>query len=287
MSEENKLPPAAPEADPNAGPSVEKLAREQEIARHNDEVRARMRAQTRRSFLTAGGAAVAGFAGWRWLMSRRLEDGIPWPLRRMQEINEGLWRDYSSSEHLAPDFTNQAKLEDRVNSDIGLEEELDANLWNLQVSGLDDRDEPLVLTLDDIHKLPRTQMTTEFKCVEGWSAVMQWAGVRFSDFMNVYHPAQSPGSGYPGDLPAYASLVTPDQSYYVGMEMQALLHPQTLLAYEVNGQPLTPKHGAPLRLVTPVKYGLKQIKRIGSIRYQISRPADYWAERGYDWYVGL
>jgi DMSO/TMAO reductase YedYZ molybdopterin-dependent catalytic subunit len=280
MSDETKIPPS-PEPDP------EKIAREQEIARHNDEVRARMRAQTRRSFVVAGGAVVAGFAAWRWLMSRRTEDLVPWPMRRMMAINEGFWRDYYSTGHMAPDFAGKVPLEDRVNSDIGLEEDLDGDLWRLQVSGLEGHDEPLTLTLDDIRKLPRTSMTTEFKCVEGWSAVMQWAGVRFSDFMAAYPPAKPDNVPNAGPLPAYASLETPDHSYYVGMEMESLLHPQTLLAYEMNGAPLTPAHGAPLRLVTPLKYGLKQIKRIGSISYHVSRPADYWAERGYDWYIGL
>ena len=280
MSEEIRIPPP-PEPDP------EKIARQREIARHNDEVRAKMRAQTRRSFLGAGGAAAAAFAGWRWLMSRRMENGAPWPLRRMQAINEGLWRDYFSPGRLAPDFAGKVPLENRVNSDIGLQDDLDAGAWKLQVSGLADQDEPLALTLDDIRKLPRTSMTTEFKCVEGWSAVMQWAGVRFSDFMAAYPPAKPDNLPDAGNLPPYASLETPDHSYYVGMEMESLLHPQTLLAYEMNGAPLTAPHGTPLRLVTPLKYGIKQIKRIGSISYHISRPADYWAERGYDWYVGL
>jgi DMSO/TMAO reductase YedYZ molybdopterin-dependent catalytic subunit len=55
----------------------------------------------------------------------------------------------------------------------------------------------------------------------------------------------------------------------------------------MNGKPLESLHGAPLRLVIPVKYGIKNIKRIGSIEYTDTRPADYWAERGYDWYAGL
>ncbi len=68
--------------------------------------------------------------------------------------------------------------------------------------------------------------------------------------------------------------------------MASALHPQTLLAYEMAGSALTLEHGAPLRLVTPVKYGIKSIKRIGTIRFTNDRPADYWAERGYDWYAG-
>ena len=85
----------------------------------------------------------------------------------------------------------------------------------------------------------------------------------------------------------YAGLSTPDGSYFVGLDAASALHPQTLLAYEMNGQPLAPEHGAPLRLVVPVKYGIKSIKRIGTIRFTDARPRDYWAEHGYDWYAGL
>jgi DMSO/TMAO reductase YedYZ molybdopterin-dependent catalytic subunit len=82
------------------------------------------------------------------------------------------------------------------------------------------------------------------------------------------------------------SLETPGRGYYVGLDIESALHPQTLLAYEMNGAPLQPMHGAPLRLAIPVKYGIKNIKRIGTIRYTNVRPADFWAERGYDWYAG-
>ena len=65
------------------------------------------------------------------------------------------------------------------------------------------------------------------------------------------------------------------------------LHPQTLLCYEMNGSPLTEAHGAPLRLVSTVKYGYKCIKRISVVELTEQRPSDYWAKRGYDWYGGL
>jgi DMSO/TMAO reductase YedYZ molybdopterin-dependent catalytic subunit len=82
-------------------------------------------------------------------------------------------------------------------------------------------------------------------------------------------------------------MMTPDGEFYVGLDMDSLMQPQSLLCYEMNGQPLTPAHGAPLRLVIPVKYGYKNIKRIGTIRFTATRPADYWAEQGYDWYAGM
>jgi DMSO/TMAO reductase YedYZ molybdopterin-dependent catalytic subunit len=69
--------------------------------------------------------------------------------------------------------------------------------------------------------------------------------------------------------------------------MASALHPQTLLCYEMGGRPLTPEHGAPLRLVIPVKYGIKNLKQIGTIQFTDVRPADYWAQQGYDWYAGL
>jgi DMSO/TMAO reductase YedYZ molybdopterin-dependent catalytic subunit len=81
-------------------------------------------------------------------------------------------------------------------------------------------------------------------------------------------------------------LDTPGGGYYVGLDMPSALHPQTLLCYEMNGEPLTLEHGAPLRLVITLKYGIKNIKRIGRIRFMDQRPPDYWAERGYDWYSG-
>ena len=84
----------------------------------------------------------------------------------------------------------------------------------------------------------------------------------------------------------YVKMSTPDGAYYVGLDVASALHPQTLLCYEMNGDPLSPAHGRPLRLAIPVKYGIKNIKRIGTIAFTDARPTDYWAERGYDWYAG-
>ncbi len=158
--------------------------------------------------------------------------------------------------------------------------------------GFEEYKEPgLLLTLDDIRALPRVEMTTELKCIEGWSVIVNWAGARFADFAANYRaPARGGGApevrGRPQDLVRYVGMETPDGGYYVGMDMPSALHPQTLLSYEMNGRPLTPEHGAPLRLVTPVKYGIKHIKRIGRITFTDERPGDFWAERGYDWYSG-
>jgi DMSO/TMAO reductase YedYZ molybdopterin-dependent catalytic subunit len=212
-------------------------------------------------------------------------------MRMALQTNEQLARDYFRTRRLAPTFDRDRLSADRVNGDAGLGDDLDMASWQLHVHGLASQDEPMMLGLDTIKKLPRVEMVTELKCIEGWSVVVQWAGARFSDFMKAYPPQTMSGDtlsfDHPENLPPYVCMETPDGGYYVGLDMESALHPQTLLCYERNGEPLPPEHGAPLRLVIPVKYGVKHIKRIGTIRYTRLRPADYWAERGYDWYIGL
>ena len=121
---------------------------------------------------------------------------------------------------------------------------------------------------------------------------MHFGGVRLVDFVTQLGLATRSGrapdpEGNPRDLFRYVYLATPNEEYYVGLDMASALHPQTLLCDTMNGQPLTREHGAPLRLYLAVKYGYKSLKRIGVIRFQDEPPPDYWADRGYDWYAGL
>jgi DMSO/TMAO reductase YedYZ molybdopterin-dependent catalytic subunit len=243
------------------------LTPEQELAR-----------RTRRSFAGLGLGAVAAYAGWRWVNNAPLEDEIPGPLRRVLGFNERVVRTalYSDRNQVRT-YPASAIGQLKVNGDIGMEEPLDAAAWCLQVAPMGTSERQL--GLDDVRALPRHEQTILFKCVEGWSTVTQFAGARLSDFTAKF----APGS----ERAAFVAMWTPSKDYYVGVDMASALHPQTLLAYEMNGEPLTDKHGAPLRLVIPVKYGIKNIKRIARIAYTNQRPADYWAEQGYDYYAGL
>ena len=246
-----------------------------------------MSQRSRRNFLIGGVTALAGVFGWRW-MSDETKNAL---LRKTFEFNERVSQIFYRPARLSPEFPRDRVSQRRVNGMAGMEGEFDSTNWSLSVGGLAGRTEDLVLSLADIKALPRTEMTTQLKCVEGWSIIVNWAGVRFSDLAAAYLPKTLDGSSpdvfkHPEKLVPYVSMTTPDNGYYVGWDMPSILHPQTLLAYEMNGEPLLPEHGAPLRLASPTKYGIKQIKRIGRIEFTAERPKDYWAEQGYDWYSG-
>jgi len=141
----------------------------------------------------------------------------------------------------------------------------------------------IVLSLDDLRALPFTQQVTQFKCIEGWSQITSFGGARFADFLKAYPPQLNPD----GSLPRYVTMETANGVFSSGLDFATLLHPQTLLCYQINGRPLSPGHGAPLRLATPLKYGYKQIKQLAKITYTNHRAVDFWETRGYDWFAGL
>jgi len=237
--------------------------------------------RSRRDFLIGGVAAVAAIGGYEWLKKAPQEDGAPWPERRVLEFNRKLSEGYLSHDHLMPTYPRDRVAHLKANGDIGMDPSFNLRDWSLQVDTTPATHAPMLnLSLADIKALPKQEMITQFCCIEGWSTVVYWGGARFSDFTKKFFP---PGA----QLPKYVYMATPDEDYYVGLDMKSALHPQTLLAYERNGQPLEPEHGAPLRLAIPVKYGIKNIKRLALIRYTNEKPGDYWAEEGYDWFAGL
>ncbi|MEO7143900.1 MAG: molybdopterin-dependent oxidoreductase [Bryobacteraceae bacterium] len=236
-------------------------------------------ARTRRAFLTLGVAAAAGYGGWEWLRTRPEEDGSARPFRRMLQFNERIAGKYYDESHLAPTFPAARVQKMRTNGDIGLGDDFDPGTWHLTVNHLTEPHQLRRLNLADIQALPKREHITRLQCIEGWSVVTHWAGTRFADFTAHFAPESARAR--------FVSLQTPDDGYFVGLDMPSAMHPQTLLCYEMNGAPLAMEHGAPLRLFTPVKYGIKSIKRVGAISYTDKRPRDYWAEEGYDWYAGL
>jgi DMSO/TMAO reductase YedYZ molybdopterin-dependent catalytic subunit len=158
--------------------------------------------------------------------------------------------------------------------------------WTLTVSGLaSGRIERFTIS-DLLSAFARHDQVTRICCVEGWSAIAWWGGVRFAEFLRAHPPA--PGARWA----KLESSVNVDSSgdpdpYYVSIDLPTARHPQTLLATNLSGKSLPIEHGAPLRLLAPMKLGLKNIKAVTSIAYSVEEPADYWNERGYSRYDGL
>ena len=255
----------------------------------DEEVRRELRRLSRRGFLGLAAGTGAVVFGWRWLLSRPMVDRLPAPFRAGHEANAALWQALHDPDRMVPEYPpSAAARRPRVNGHLGLDRKADPAAWRLRVEGAHAGE--LELPLEALQALPRRELTTELRCVEGWSMIVTWTGTRLSDFLAAYPPAARDGSRAdvrrPPSLPRFVALETPGRGYYVGLDMASALHPQTLLAWAINGAPLPWEHGAPLRLAIPIKYGVKSLKRIGTLRYTDVRPADYWAERGYDWYLG-
>jgi DMSO/TMAO reductase YedYZ molybdopterin-dependent catalytic subunit len=249
----------------------------------------------RRAFLSFGvfGLFGLGIYGIRqWIVNAPDQDGVHGPLRRILEFNGSVGRGIKSDRHLAQEYPlSMAAVKVRLNGDLGLKEEQNMDEWRLTVLPHGNMKAPRQITLAEMRSLPKTEIIFDFKCIEGWSQISHWGGVRVKDLLGHFNlgtrNGSVPSSERPDDLYTYIALRTPDGKYYVGIDMSSALHPQTILAYEMNGEPLQTGHGAPLRLIIPTKYGVKHLKRIGTMAFMDERPPDYWAERGYDYDSGL
>lgn len=221
---------------------------------------------------------AGGWTAFTWVKNQPKVAGAPKPLRAALNTNEKVFARLFDTAQLVKEYPVSAAAKAvRVNGNLGLRDSIDAANWRLHV--VRSNGDTLQLTLDEIKALPKRDIVFDFKCIEGWDQVSHWGGVPLKTFMDHY--------GLKGEEQLkYISLQTPDKKYYVGIDMPSALHPQTLLCYEMNGKPLPLNQGFPLRLIIPVKYGIKHLKRIGTIAFSNEKPADYWAERGYDYYAG-
>jgi len=239
-----------------------------------------IRKRTIRSFLIFFLLIALAVFGWKWLNRQPHDNGVPKPLRTVLDANENIFTNYIFSNYNLSKAFAPAEVvpRTRVNGDLGVPDNFDTAAWKLQlIRAVGDTQ---LITLNEIKALPKTEVIFDLKCIEGWSQVTRWEGVRFSDFVKKYGLDQQASLKYVG-------LHTPDNKYYVGIDTKSIMQPQTILCYEMNGKPLPMNQGAPLRLIIPVKYGIKHLKRIGTIFFSDQRPPDYWFEQGYDYYAGL
>jgi DMSO/TMAO reductase YedYZ molybdopterin-dependent catalytic subunit len=158
--------------------------------------------------------------------------------------------------------------------------------WRLTLKGLGSGKTETLRVNDLLARFAIHDQVTKFFCVEGWSAIAWWGGLRFSDLLRAYPPADSAKWARLESSVSLDNTGTPEL-YFVSLDLPTAYHPQTMLATHQNGAPLTVAHGAPLRLVAPMKLGLKNIKAITNITYTAEEPMDFWGNKGYSHYDGL
>ena len=148
----------------------------------------------------------------------------------------------------------------------------DPAAYRLRVDGLVDT--PTTFSLADLKAMPRAEQISDFHCVTGWSVEnVHWAGVRIADVL-----------ARVGAAPGVTSLrfVSAERPYDDSLSLDQALLPEVMLAYEMDGGPLSRPHGAPVRLVMPKMYGYKNVKWVERIELQSAPEEGYWEQRGYD-----
>ena len=198
-------------------------------------------------------------------------------LMAVSRFNDDAQAKLFSSHKLAPTYPESMMTRPfPFNAYYGIEDvtEVDPEDYELEVSGLVTNTKPW--TLDELYALPQTDQVTRHICVEGWSAIGNWGGVTFSEFLNRVG----------ADTTAkYVAFKCADD-YFTSIDMATALHPQTLLAFTYDGQTLPPKYGYPMKLRMPTKLGYKNPKHITSITVSNNYSGGYWEDQGYNWFGG-
>ena len=249
----------------------------------------------RRNFLlqalAAGGAAL--LAGCDRL-SRT--EWFPQMLASAEKVTQGAQRLVTSRKSMAQEFTEADlsptfRSNGTANPDDPAYRALAAEgfaAYRLAVSGLVDK--PRSFSLAELRALPSRTQITRHDCVEGWSAIGKWKGAQLSALLDAVQP--KPEARY---LVFYCADPMNDSGtkYYESIDMEDALHPQTLLAYELNDQRLPIANGAPIRLRVERQLGYKMAKYVMAIEFVRSfdhitgGKGGYWEDRGYEWFAGM
>lgn len=225
---------------------------------------------TRRRFI-AGAAAASLLAGCK-------TGPVEGFLEVMKDWNEKFESLLFSPTRLAPELPPSAATPESAFPAYFISDNLPAlpANWTLAVGGLVER--KLVLTLDQLRQMTRTDLRVQHHCVEGWSAVASWHGVRLSEIARL--AGLKPGV-------KYVEFNSFDDGYFSSWDVGSAMHPQTLLAYGMNGHPLGLDHGAPLRVYSAVKLGYKMCKYLTEVNFLPNQTGGYWEDQGYDWFAGV
>jgi DMSO/TMAO reductase YedYZ molybdopterin-dependent catalytic subunit len=183
-------------------------------------------------------------------------------LSRMSDFNDRVQASFPFNSFYVPNSPDKAPIIDR-------------DQYRLNLTGLIEyrRD----WTLVELHALPRVTQITRHICIEGWSAIGKWSGVRFSEFLR----------RIAADTTAKYVTFRCDDGYATSIDMPTALHPQTILAFWFDGGELPRRYGFPMKLRVPTKLGFKNPKHIGEIEVGNDYTGGYWETYGYNWFSGL
>jgi len=199
-------------------------------------------------------------------------------LRKISEFNDGVQAWLFNPDRLAQTYPESAiKRPFRFNayypeSDIP---EVDGDDYKLELNGLIQNKE--TWTLERLRALPQETQITRLICVEGWSEIGKWTGVRLSEFLR--HVG--------ADLSAKYVWFRCAEGYHSSIDMATALHPQTQMTLQFDGKELEPKYGYPMRIRIPTKLGFKNPKHVMEIAVINNYNPGYWETQGYNWFSGL
>ena len=150
--------------------------------------------------------------------------------------------------------------------------DLDPTTYRLRVDGLVNT--PFDFSLADLKAMPRAEQVSDFHCVTGWSVSnVRWAGVRLGHVLERAGARKGIGG---------LRFVSAEKPYDDSLTLRQALLPDVMLAYEMDGGPLSRPHGAPVRLVMPEMYGYKSVKWVEQIELVTAPQAGFWEQHGYD-----
>jgi DMSO/TMAO reductase YedYZ molybdopterin-dependent catalytic subunit len=153
--------------------------------------------------------------------------------------------------------------------------EVDAETYRLEVGGMVDQKKPW--TLEELYALPQEKQITRHVCVEGWSAIGSWTGVRLSDFLKRVG----------ADTRAKYVWFQCAEGYSNTIDMPTALHPQTQMTFRFADETLPRRYGFPMKIRIPTKLGFKNPKHVIAMHVTDKDLGGYWEDRGYNWFSGL
>jgi DMSO/TMAO reductase YedYZ molybdopterin-dependent catalytic subunit len=205
------------------------------------------------------------------------EEGVQRALMAMSRWNDGVQQWLFDPKRLAPEFPESRITRPFPYNGYYPESEvpeIDGSTYKLELAGKIRDKKPWTLT--ELAALPQVSQVTRHICVEGWSAIGKWSGVRFSEFLERIG----------ADTTAkYVGFQCADD-YYGSIDMATALHPQTQLTLRYADEQLPPKYGYPMKIRIPTKLGFKNPKLVAALFVTNEYPGGYWEDKGYNWYSG-